>query len=121
MATSTDTTELFRLDQEIRFAKTEQLAIMTASMTLLGALLGFGRLLIPLQPWEKGLGVAAACAVAVGGILFIWSLQTHLQTTRAKINSGDDSAGIRGLWISIAYTFVLALGAAMIVYAFITR
>jgi len=121
MASSLDPTEMSRLDQEIRFAKTEQLAVTTASMTLIGALLGFGRLLIPLKPWEKGLGVLTASAVAVGGILFIWSLQNHLERTRVKINPTDSSAGTRGLWITIAYTLVLAFGAAMVAYAFITR
>jgi hypothetical protein len=121
MASSPDPTEMFRLDQEIRFAKTEQLAVMTSSMTLIGALLGFGRLLIPLKPWEKCLGVLTASAVAVAGILFIWSLQNHLTRTRAKIDSTDSSAGTRGLWITIAYSLVLAFAAAMVSYAFITR
>ena len=121
MASSLDPIEMSRLDQEIRFAKTEQLAVMTASMTLMGALLGFGRLLIPLKPWEKCLGVLTVISVAVGGFLFIWSLQNHLQRTRAKIDPTDSSAGTRGLCITIAYTLVLAFGAAMVAYAFITR
>src|SRR5258707_6374891 len=36
-----------RLDLEIRFAKTQQLAVATATMTLLGAILGIGHLLKP--------------------------------------------------------------------------
>ena len=120
--TSISPTELSRLDQEIWFAKTEQLTVMTASMTLMGALLGFGRLLIPLKPWEKWLGVLTAGSVAVGGILFIWSLHNHLVRTRAKlINPTDSSAGTRGLCITWAYTFVLAFGALLVAYALVTR
>jgi len=39
----------------------------------------------------------------------------------AKISPTDSSAGTRGLWIIIAYTLVLAFGATMVGYAFITR
>lgn len=114
-----DTAERSRLDQEIQFAKTEQLAVMTASMTLLGAVLGFGRLLSPLGPWEKGFGVVATVAVAAGGIGLVWALQTQLKATRLKIASANTAEGTRGYWVSFAYTLVLVCAAAMIVYAYL--
>ena len=64
------------------------------------------------------IGLSDGC---VGGILFIWSLHNHLQRTRAKIDATHSSAGTRGLSITIAYTLVLAFGAVMVAYAFLTR
>ena len=44
--------ERSRLDQEIRFIKTQQLAISTACVTLLGTIFGIGQLFRPLHWWD---------------------------------------------------------------------
>ena len=43
-----------RIDQELRFAKTQQIAVATAGMTLFGAILGIGHLCSNLSTLGKG-------------------------------------------------------------------
>jgi hypothetical protein len=106
-----------RLDLEIRFAKTQQLAVATATMTLLGAILGIGHLFKPLYTWEKRLGIIGAAITAIIGIEFIWSLYVHLSKTRLEIDAKDTKAWQRGMWVTWAFIFTLFVGAVVVGYA----
>jgi hypothetical protein len=107
-----------RFDQEIRFAKTQQLAATTATITLLGAMVGIQRLLEPLQPWQRSAGVIAAAIIAIIGIETVWSLQGHLSRTRLQIDHRDDTHWSRGSPIMWAYILVLFFSAIIVGYIF---
>jgi hypothetical protein len=61
--------EQSRLDFEVRFAKTQQLAVATGTMALLGAILGIGHILKPLAPWEIWVGWVSNCIDPLCGYL----------------------------------------------------
>ena len=57
--------------QEIRFAKTQQWLIATATMTLLGAVFGAAHTMAPLGLWEKRAATVIAVAIAASGAWFL--------------------------------------------------
>src|SRR5258708_16515543 len=75
--------------EELRFAKRQQMAVVTSAMALLGAILAIGNLLKPLSRWEKWVGMGGAMVVALVGSGFIWSLENHLKRTRLRIGPDD--------------------------------
>jgi hypothetical protein len=109
--------ERSRLDFEIRFAKTQQIAAATGAMALLGTVVGVGHLLRPLYCWEKWLGGAGALAIAIVGSVFILSLHRHLAKTRRQIDPRDSCW--RGFWVSFVLAFVLVIGAIVVIYTMV--
>ena len=105
-----------RFDHEIRFIRTQQFAVAVAIMTLLSAILGVGHLLKPLYSWEKSSGVIAAAALGIIGIIYMWSLHTHL--TRLQLDPKDRKAWSRGAWVTNVIAPALFAGALVIGYAF---
>jgi len=107
-----------RFDHEIRFIRTQQFAVAVAIMTLLSAILGVGHLLKPLYSWEKSLGVMAAAALGIIGIIYMWSLHIHLSNTRLQLDPKDREAWSRGAWVTNVIASALFAGALVIGYAF---
>ena len=78
-----------RLDEELRFAKRQQMAVATSAMALLGAILLIGNQLKPLYRWEKYVGMGGAVCVFLVGSYFIFQLQKHLKSIRLRIDPLD--------------------------------
>jgi hypothetical protein len=124
--------------EELRFAKRQQMAVVTSAMALLGAILAIGNLLKPLSRWEikplsrweKWVGMGGAMVVALVGSGFIWSLENHLKRTRLRI----DPLGRRlcamwvslrrrlwAMWVLIIMLSMLFVSAGIVCYVLVMR
>src|SRR5260370_37486783 len=68
--------------EELRFAKRQQMAVVTSAMALLGAILAIGNLLIRLSRWDQWLGMRGAIDVVLVVVDYIGSLGNGLKVIR---------------------------------------
>lgn len=107
--------------EELRFAKSQQWNISTATLTLLGAIFAAAHTLSPISQIEKVVATIIVTLVAAFGSSFLISLQSYISTTRLEINDRDYSARFRGLDILVALVASIIVGGIIVVYAIWTR
>jgi hypothetical protein len=105
--------------EELRFAKKQQWNVAAYVMALLGAMFSIAHAAEPpLQNCEKWLGSLFAALAAMVGAYLLYSLQSHLQTTRRRINPRDDDAFHRGTDVLYPLQVTLLIGAAVVIRFF---
>jgi hypothetical protein len=115
---TTDDRELrSQLFEELRFAKKQQWAVAAAAVTFLGAIFAVQHSANPdLGPKEKIAFTVVIVLVATFGCTFLLMLQTHMRTTRLRLNASDKDAAIRGVSIVGVLIGVVVLSSAGVLY-----